>query len=45
MGANSSKNRKKTLSDAELSSLVTSTKMTNNEILKWHKGFTYSYFF
>ena len=38
MGAKSSKVRKDNLSDAELAALIASTKMSKNEILKWHKG-------
>ena len=38
MGTKSSKLRKETLSDAELAALISSTKMSKNEILKWHKG-------
>lgn len=39
MGTRSSKVRKETLSDAELAALISSTKMSKSEILKWHRGF------
>jgi len=38
MGTKSAKIRKENLSDAELAALTASTKMSKNEILKWHKG-------
>ena len=38
MGGRTSKIRKNCLSDAELGALIASTKLTKNEILKWHKG-------
>ena len=38
MGGRTSKLRKNCLSDAELVALIESTKLTKNEILKWHKG-------